>query len=136
MTIPLERKKTEALERMKLLGIFPEAIRQFEQSGQIMISEPPYGALYWTDDDLKERVRKFEETRSAIVYLVVHSYAEFGEMYSLLYVSDYEEEWKLDRQDIADGFAMTYTINLDNPDFSEFGSIGFDKRSGGLVRIS
>lgn len=136
MKVPQERKKTEALERMKLLGIFPEAINQFKKSGQVMNSEPPYGALYWIDDGLAESVREFEEKYSALVYLVVHSYAEFGEMYSLLYVSDYEEEWELDRQDIADGFAMTYTINLDNPDFSEFGSIWFDKRSGGLVRIS
>ena len=42
-----ELQKAEALARMKLIGIFPEAIKQFDRDGKVNISEPPFGELYW-----------------------------------------------------------------------------------------
>ena len=47
MNISIEEKKREALCRMRLLGIFPETIRQFEEDGYVSVSEPPLGAFYW-----------------------------------------------------------------------------------------
>ena len=41
----------------------------------------------------------------------------------------------MDHKDIADGYAMTYTINHDAPYCSEFGSIAFKPMFGGLIRI-
>lgn len=79
-------------------------------------------------------VREFEEKYNALVYHAVHSYTEFGELLSLLYVSDYEEEWPIDHEDIPYGVVMTYTINLDEPMFSEFGSICVKPAAGGLLR--
>lgn len=131
-----ERKVEEAVKRMKRLGIINDAIKQFKKSGTVMVSEPPLGALYWIDDALKQLVQEFEQEHGALVYMVVRSYTTFGKMDSFLYVSDYEEEWEMDNEDIQSGYPMTYTYNYDAPWDSEFGAIGVAGRFGGLIRTA
>lgn len=38
MKISIEEKKVEAVSRMKMLSIFPETIRQFDEDGKVSIS--------------------------------------------------------------------------------------------------
>ena len=121
---------------MKKLGIIKDAIEQFSKDGTVMVSEPPLGALYWLDEEQKEHVKKFEEENNALVYIVVRCYSDLGKMDSFLYVSDYEEEWEMDNEDIGSGIAMSYTHNYDATWCSEFGSIGIKERFGGLVRTA
>ena len=135
MNITKEEKKKEAIKRMKELDIIPDAIKQFTNSNTLMVSEPPFGGLYWLDKEQKEMVRKFEEEYNALVYMVVRSHTQFGMTDSLLYISDYKEEWEMDRIDLKNNFVMTYSINHDNPIFSEFGSIIVKQTCGGLIRI-
>ena len=135
MNVQLEIKKQEAIQRMKVLGIFPQTIKQFK-GGQVSYSEPPLGANYWVNEEQEKIIKQFEAEHDALVYFVIRSYTEFGKLDALLYVSDYEEEWDMDREDIGDGYAMAYVYNYDIPDFSELGSIGVKERFGGLVRVS
>jgi hypothetical protein len=130
-----ENKKAEAIKRMKVLNIFPQTIQQFKRSNLVSYSEPPMGANYWLDDEQVKLVKEFEEKHNALVYFVIRSYAEFGKLDSFLYVSDHEEEWELDHEDIADGYALAYVYNYDIPEYSEFGSIAVQNRFGGLVRV-
>lgn len=137
MNISKEAKKSEAIARMKALGVFPETIRQFEKEDLVSKSEPPFGAFYWVEDDELEELRTWEEEHNALVYLVVRSYTTFGTMDSYLFVSDYEEEWEYDRNDLPCGIVFAYTLNRTYPDFSEFGSIGVKKTiAAGLVRTA
>lgn len=126
MTISREEKKIEAIARMKSWGIYPPIVKQFEEDDQISESAPPLGVCYWLDEEQMTRVRDFEERNNALVYHVIHSFTNIGEMESFLYVSDYPEEWELDRTDIKDGQQRVYVFNKDMPDCSEFGSIGVD----------
>lgn len=119
-----EEKKTEAIERMKQWGIFPETIKQFEKDDLISESLPPVGACFWLNGEQLQRVRAFEEKHNALVYFVIHSYTNIGELENYLYVSDYSEEWEMDRDDIKAGQQLVYVLNRDMPDCSEFGSIG------------
>lgn len=136
MNVSMEIKKAEAIKRMKALGIFDETIRQFEKENLVSYSEPPMGANYWLDDDQKKFIKEFEEEYNALVYFVIRSYTQFGKLDSILYVSDYEEEWEMDNADIKDGYALAYVHNYDMEDCSEFGSIGVQGRFGGLVRTA
>lgn len=136
MQITRERKVEEAVKRMKALHISDDAIKQFVQEGTVMVSEPPLGALYWIDDELKQLVQQFEQEYNALVYLVVRCYSTLGKMDSFLYISDYDEEWEMDNEDVGAGYAMTYTHNYDAPYCSEFGSIGVKERFGGLIRTA
>lgn len=124
MNISREEKKTEAIARMKLWGIYAPIRKQFEKEDLVSESAPPLGACFWLNEAQLEQVRKFEERNNALVYHVIHSYTSFGELESYLYVSDYPEEWEMDREDIGNGQQLVYVLNKDMPDCSEFGSIG------------
>ena len=129
------QQKQEALKRMKLLKLYPNIIKEFEKDGIVNLSENG-GILYWLDSTQKAIVDHFETENNALVYHVIHNYTEFGELYSLLYVSQYEEEWKDDRYDLKDGYALAYVKNMDDDTCSEFGSIGIKEQFGGLVRTA
>ena len=133
--ITKEMKKEEAIKRMKALDIIDDAIEQFKNDDIVMVTEPPLGGLYWLTDEEKEMVRKFEEEHDVLVYMIVRAFTQLGKMDSLLYVSDWQEEWEYENEDLKDGYAMSYTINHDMPDCSEFGSIAFKPMFGGLIRI-
>ena len=135
MQISQEEKKKEAILRMKKLGIISDAIKQFVGENIVMIAEPPIGGMYWLDKEQKEMVKKFEEEYNALVYMVIRSYTNVGKMDSLLYISDYKEEWQMDKEDLENNYIMTYTINHDCPMFSEFGSIVVKRIAGSLIRI-
>ena len=134
MTPTLEEQKKECLTRLKLSGLCNEVITDFK-NGQLYKTEQ-LGILYYINDKEKAVVKDFEEKNNAMVYHILHSNTEFGELLALLYVSKYKEEWQMDREDLRDNIALSYVYNVDCPDFSEFGSIGFAQRFGGLVRTA
>lgn len=134
MNILREEKKNEAIIRMKALGIFPETINQFRKDDLVSESAPPMGACFWLTDEQRARVKKFEELHNALVYHVVHSYTNFGELENYLYVSDYPEEWKQDFNDLLAGQALCYVDNLTDPLCSEFGTIGIELTPAAGIR--
>lgn len=133
MKVAPEKKIEEAMERMRSLGIIDDAIDQFRRGNPVLVSEPPIGGLYYADDELQKRISDFEAEYNALVYLVVRAYTSFGKMDSLIFVSDHEEEWDYDAYDIQDGILMSYTINYDMPDCSEFGSIVYYQTAAGSI---
>lgn len=135
MNISIERKKEEAIKRMRAMKLFNPVIKQFEKEGLVNQSEPPFGACYWLDDEQKARVKEFEEKRNALVYHVIRSFTNFGTIESYLYISDYEEDWVYDREDLKESRQLCYGYNVDMPDCSEFGTIGIALTvAGGLKR--
>ena len=84
MNVTREEKKTEALARMKLWGIYAPIRKQFEKEDLVSESAPPLGACYWLDETQRKRVAEFEEKNNALVYHVIHSYTSLGEMESYL----------------------------------------------------
>ena len=134
MNISIEEKKEEAIKRMKLLGIFNETIRQFKEDGYVSISEPPYGAFYWVEDDDLEKLKAWEIEHNALVYCVVRSYFDCFKMDSYLFVGDNEEEWADDIDLLKSGETFAYVCNQDAPDLSEFGYIGIAKTAAAGLR--
>lgn len=130
-----ELQKQEAIKRMKLLKLHENPIKEFEKDGKLNQSEHG-GMLYWLDENQQEIVKKFETEHNAVVYHVIHNYTDLGEMLALLYVSDSEEEWEYDIDDLKAGYPIAYVINLDDEYCSEFGSIGVKPQFGGLIRTA
>lgn len=138
MKVSIADKKAEAVKRMQMLGIYPETIRQFDKENFVSISEPPFGAFYWVDDETKKIIRDFERKYNSLVYMVVRSYfKELGKMDSFLFVSDYkDEEWEMDRNDIRHGQTLAYVYSYDDPIFSEIGPVGLKPTiAAGLKRV-
>ena len=127
------KQKQEALSRMRMLDIYYPAIKEFEKENVINVSEHG-GILFWLDNEQQEMVKQFEGKYNAVVYHVIHNYTEFGEIYSLLYVSQHENEWDYDKDDIKHNIALCYVVNKNEENFSEFGSIGIRPQFGGVIR--
>jgi len=128
-----QKQKEEAIKRMKALDMLEQPIKEFIEEDKLNLSEGP-GLLYWLNEEEQEMVKKFEEQNDAVVYHVIKSNSSIGLMYSLLYVSQYLEEWEMDSSDLGDNTALAYVVNMNMPDCSEFGTIGIKPMNGGVVR--
>lgn len=136
--INIADKKAEAITRMRMLGIFKDTIDQFDKYDLVSISEPPFGAFYWAEGEDLEQIRKFEEEKNALVYVVVRTRTTEGILDSYLYISNYPEEWHMDRADIEnpDAPMMSYVRNHAAPECSELGFIKVERTiAGGLRRV-
>lgn len=137
MNVSKEIKKEEAIKRMKALDLFDPYIRDFKDKDQIFMSEMTGGVYEFSENtELIKAVKEFESANNALVYHVIHTLTQFGELYTFLYVSDYKEEWALDNTDIKAGYALAYVWNKDCEWCSEFGSVGVKGLFGGIVRVS
>lgn len=130
-----EKQKNEAIKRMKTLELYENVIKEFQEENKLNLSES-IGVLYWLKEEEKELVKEFENENGGLVYHLIHSLTDFGELYSIFYVSKYEEEWDMDLEDLKDNIAFVYVKNINDELSSEFGSIDFKKSIGGLVRTA
>ena len=129
-----EERFIEAIERMKMLKLDRPCIEAFTK-GKVWESEG-YGALYEVNQEEQEIIDNFEKNhKGCLVYHMIHNKFEFGECYSMLYVSSNKEEWESDKEDIKNGYVFAYVENVDNPWCSEFGSIAVKSQFGGIMRI-
>lgn len=136
MNVSKKDKKTEALKRMEVLGLFKPCIKAFKDRDEVQLSEQNGGLYEFSNNNvLNELVKNFETENNGLVYHVIHTYTEFGELYNFLYVSDHSEEWEMDNADLADGYVFAYVENVDDPICSEFGTIAVKGKFGGLVRV-
>ena len=129
------KQRTEALKRMELLKLHENVIEDFKEISLLNQSELG-GILYWVEGEMEKKIREWEEKTGNLVYHVIHDYTEFGELLSLLYVSTYEEEWEMERDDLVDGYPLAYVMNLTDDWCSEYGSIGIRPQWGGVVRTA
>jgi hypothetical protein len=131
-----QKKIDEAIKRMKELKIFDDTIESFKKG---KVSQSIQGFMYWidenTENNLAQKIADFEAENNAVVYYVIASNTNFGMLYNLLFVGDNEEEWGMEHEDIADNYVFSYVINVDEPMFSEFGTIVVSQQYGGLVRV-
>ena len=81
----------------------------------------------------KEDIRRFEQEHESTVFLVVRMNTIYGQLDSLLFVGKYDDAWEMSREDVEDGYAMSYTINRDYPECSEMGSIAFRVTPEGVI---
>lgn len=138
MNIDLKVKKEEAVARLRKLGVYKPTIEQFRRSGKVNISEPPMGAFYFVGDAEQEKINWIQQQYNCLVYMVVRAYhRELGQMDAYLIVSDYKEEWEMDRANLEDGYVFAYVDTKDYPDCSELGDIVVERTiAGGLRRIA
>lgn len=129
-----EMQKKEAIERMKMLDIYPMTIEQFRKENKISYSIN--GANFHLENELKKMVSEWEEKTGNAVYFGILGSYEYGKCLSVLYVSKYIEEWEMEREYIKSNYPYAYVFNMSIPRFSEGGIIGVKKHSGGLVRVA
>lgn len=132
-------QKEKAIECMKKLNIYTPYIRAFDKKGIVTLFER-FAGFYIAEDqeaELYHEIKSFEEKTGSLVYAVTHERFEFGECYSFLCISKYEEDWDYS---IATGpygaYAFAYVWNRDEEWCSEYGTIGVQSFGGGIARVS
>ena len=124
----------ECITRMEILNLSRQCIGAFKK-GKIWESEG-IGALYEVNEDEQEIINNFEKEHEGYkVYHLIHNITDFGELYNIFYVSNVENEWEEDKQDLKQDYAFVYVYNKSADWCSEFGSIAIKKNIGGLIRI-
>lgn len=133
-----ELQKHEAIIRMKHLNLLDKVIKDFNENQIVYYSERQNNLLQAVlysvsgNQELEQKIKKFEESYDSLVYHVQLLHTEFGDMYSFLYVSKYQDEWKLDGNDLQNNQCYSFVWN---GDIEEFGLIGIQKVMGGVVRV-
>lgn len=130
-------QKEVALECLKALDIYKPYIRKFEKDGTVTLFER-FGGYYIDESqepELLKKIKEFEAEYGFIVYAVTHEMFPFGECYSFLIVSKYEEEWEVTLEDVRDGYAFSYVWNKTDEWCSEFGTIAVKSFGGGIARV-
>lgn len=128
-----EKLKEESIARMHILSLKPDIIDAFTISGEIYCTEPD-SSTHPATEEQKSNISEFETESGNMVYHVIHSFSDFGEMFSFLYVPRYIGDWDEEKQYLLMGIAFAYVHNKDNPICSELGSIGIKECSGGVIR--
>lgn len=139
-------QKKEAIERLKILHkqyeLMETVIKEFENGDTLYYSEYRNkvfpAVLYWISnrEDLTELVKKVEEEKGILVYHAILTPTIFGDFFYMLYVSQNEEEWEMEKIDLKESLPLAYGINLSDPEMAEFGGIQIDGAMGGIRQIS
>lgn len=127
--------KAEAIERMEILNLHPNVIKEFEEKGVLNYSYSVLGFLYWLTEETQERVKEFETNTGYLVYHVIESDTAMGRLITFLYVSSFQDEWEQDKQDLKNGYTIAYVANTVDDFCSEFGSVELKSVNGGVVRV-
>lgn len=129
-----EKQKLEALKRMRVLNLHHNTLEEFEKEGRVNKSEFG-GFLYWLNEEEEEIIREWEKETGYLAYHAIFNRTNIGDMLSIFYVSKFEEEWIIDNKDLKEGRALVFVKNIDADMNSEFGTILFETKIGGLVRV-
>ena len=136
-----EKMRREALRRMKMLGLSSEMIEAFEKDGSIYYTDENGEAKPFNEQVSKQAYKAFAEyshrSRNETIYYCIQTPTKFGELWSFLTVSEFPEDWPIERAGIPNGNLFAYVYNAENPVFSEIGSIVVEKiaETNVLVRV-
>jgi hypothetical protein len=130
-------QKEVAIECMKAVDIYRPYINQFKKDGTVTLFER-FGGYYideYNEPELLKKIKEFEAEYGSIVYAVTHERFWFGECYTFLIVSKYEEEWEMTLEEAKDGYVFSYVWNKSDEECSEFGTVAVKSFGGGIARV-
>ena len=131
-----EQQKAKAIEIMKQMDIYKPYIEGFENEEQVCFFEQFGGFWVYQEPEVEAKMKELEKEYGCRVYAITHEFTQFGECYSFLIVSKYEEEW--DRCVVSkknNHYAFAYVWNKDDDWCSEFGTVVVQSFGGGIKRI-
>lgn len=137
MNTTKEQRKEIAIRSLKQLGIYKPYIDEFEKNDLVCYFERFAGFWVFQEPEIEAKMKEIEKKHNCTVFAITHEFAEFGECYSFLLVSDYPEEWNDTIVNDGDVFyAFAYVWNKTDEWCSEFGSVCLASRFGGIVRVA
>lgn len=145
--ISYEEQKELAIKALKQLRVDKAYINKFKNHGVVTLFEGGIGFFATAGNnhgDLEEKIKEIEKEYGCVVYAVTHEFTEFGELYDMLIISKYKQDFRytieeLERRQPFDPIVhrvYAYVWNKDDDFCSEFGSICVKTSFEGPIRIS
>lgn len=153
MTTKQEQRKAKACERLQYMiknnHLCESVLEDYKNDDLLHYTERmrmgngALGILYWLNDaggapeDVVVKKDSIEKKYNVTVYAVTHEYLEFGECWDYWCITDEDVEESEYFDDAFKSYqeTMAYVFNRTNPDFSEFGTIVYDVKGGGMLRV-
>lgn len=128
----------EAINCLLKLKVNKKHIDKFKQDNLIPLFVND--VKYIPDDiNLYEIVKKYEERTKNLVYAITYEHIDGYNMYSMLIVSKYKDDWNYLITNCSEGkdtkFVLSYVYNVDKPIFSEVGDVVIRTSNNNLRRI-
>ncbi len=137
MNITKELKKEKAIELLKKLDVYEPYIDGFRDNDYVCYFERFGGYWVYQKPAIEKQLKEIEKAYNCTVYAITHEFTSFGECYSFLIVTDYEEEWDTLLQTEGNKhYAYAYVWNKTDEWCSEFDTIGVQSFGGGIRRFS
>ena len=131
-----EKQKAKAIEIMKQMDIYKPYIEGFKNEDKVCFFEQFGGFWVYQEPEVEAKMKELENEYGCTVYAITHEFTHFGECYSFLLVSKYEEEWDmLVTSEKNNHYAFAYVWNKDDDYCSEFGTVVVKSFGGGIKRI-
>ena len=129
-----ERQKAEAVERLRLMGVQEEYIRDFEQNEQVHIFvEDGITPKDLSPHDI-DAIHYLQDKAGTMVYLVVRTaFGDLGVVDTLFIVHQFEDRWSKDKEGMKKGNAMSLTMSYRHGGFTEFGLTVFRRLPDGKI---
>lgn len=129
-----ERQKAEAVERLRLMGVQEEYIRDFEQNDQVPIFVEDGITLKDLSPHNIDAIRYLQDNAGTKVYLVVRTtFGDLDVVDTLFIVHQFEDRWSEDKECVKKGYAMSLTMSCRHGGFTEFGLTVFRRLPDGRI---
>lgn len=122
----------EAIERMQMLGLAPEAISDFQSSGKVCFGMED-GQCFPLDASEQARIQWLDDSKQLLTYAAIRSKSIYGRMISYLVVSPNKCDWGTEHMVMEKNTVTAYVYNYDVPYYSELGQIGIERLPGGML---
>ena len=131
-----QQQKAKAIEIMKQMDIYKPYIDGFKNENKVCFFEQFGGFWVYQEPEVEAKMKELENEYGCTVYAITHEFTHFGECYSFLLVSKYEEEWDmLVTSEKNNHYAFAYVWNKDDDYCNEFGTVVVKSFGGGIKRI-
>ena len=139
--------KPEALKCLELMGVDENKIKDFAENDRIALVYVNHSDKKFQYEDMTEKlsnaVREFEREHGALVYYIIHDESRWEDddspltRYMLLFLDDdYYAGSEYVRSCIKEfSTVFAYVINVEVPDYSEFGEVPFQNVNGTLIAV-
>lgn len=130
----MDRRAEQAIKYMQIMKFPQHIIEQFAgEESSLCLSYR--GVTQPIPVELIDQLKQLEEKHSIMFYHITRTDAEFGVCYECYYVSNEEDEWEYEIEDVKRLHPFAYVINTSEPMFSEFGMVAIKVHPTYIQRV-
>lgn len=127
----MSKQKEQAIKYMSIMKFPQHIIDQFKQN--ICLSYK--GTTQSVPTKLIDQFRQIEQEYNIMIYHITRTDTEFGICYECYHVSNEEDEWEYELEDVKHLHPFAYVINTSEPMFSEFGMVAVKVHPTHIQRV-